>query len=137
MILPTLISSVITALTIAIHYEVLANLGRFHFPIPPRLAVVAGVFVIFLAHVIEIWLFALGLYLLSENHDLGTLEGAFDGSIRDYLYFSTVTYTTLGYGDIRPTGALRTICAFEALTGLLMMAWSAGYTVYKIQRRWE
>ncbi|UUX49242.1 potassium channel family protein [Nisaea acidiphila] len=137
MLLPTIISSTITALTIAIHYEVLANLGRIHIRIPPRLGVVAGVFLIFLAHVLEIWLFALGLYLLSEFHELGTLEGAFNGSISDYLYFSTVTYTTLGYGDIRPTGALRTICAFEALTGLLMMAWSAAYTVYKIQRRWE
>ncbi|WP_420405817.1 ion channel [Nisaea sp.] len=136
MILPTIISSVITALTIAIHYEVLVNLGRLRLPIPSRLRVIAGVFAIFLAHVAEIWLFALGLFLTSEVVGLGTLNGAFDGSARDYLYFSTVTYTSLGYGDITPTGALRTICAFEALTGLLMMAWSAAFTVFHIQRRW-
>ena len=67
----------------------------------------------------------------------GSLSGAFDGSARDYLYISLVNYTTLGYGEIAPTGHLRTICGFEALTGLLMMAWSAAFTVFRLTDRWK
>ena len=65
------------------------------------------------------------------------LEGEFNESIRDYLYMSVVSYTSLGYGDIWPTGHLRTICGFEALTGILMMAWSAAYTVSRLQELWH
>lgn len=130
------ISSVITALTITIHFEVLVFLGRLRAPISPRFAVIAGVFLIFVAHVVEIWLFAGGLYLVNSMDGLGSLEGEFKGTVQDYLYFSTVTYTTLGYGDVIPTGQLRTICGFEAVTGLLMMAWSAAFTVFHIQNRW-
>ena len=49
---------------------------------------------------------------------------------------SVVTYASVGYGDIRPTGFIRTMCGFEALTGILMMAWSAAYTVSRLQELW-
>lgn len=35
----------------------------------------------------------------------------------EYLYFSMVTFTTLGYGDIQPTGELRIIAATQAVLG--------------------
>jgi Ion channel len=38
------------------------------------------------------------------------------------LYFSIVTWTTLGYGDFRPTDDLRLISAAEAILGYLSMA---------------
>lgn len=39
------------------------------------------------------------------------------------LYFSTVTFATLGYGDIQPVGAVaRVIAGVEALTGQLLVA---------------
>ena len=38
------------------------------------------------------------------------------------LYFSTVTFTTLGYGDYRPEGRLRYVAASEAVTGAIMIA---------------
>ena len=57
------------------------------------------------------------------------LIGIFDvskqgsGSIWDCLYFSVVTFTTLGYGDVRPlVGAGRIIAAIEAFTGVILMA---------------
>ena len=44
-------------------------------------------------------------------------KGHIDGS----LYFSIVTFTTLGYGDIYQLGWLRLVSAFEALLGALGM----------------
>jgi hypothetical protein len=39
----------------------------------------------------------------------------------DYLYFSIVTFTTLGYGDFRPTPSARPFAALEALVGYVML----------------
>jgi hypothetical protein len=41
------------------------------------------------------------------------------GDILTSFYFSVVTFTTLGYGDIAPTGYMRLVCAAEALLGAL------------------
>ena len=38
------------------------------------------------------------------------------------LYFSVVTFTTLGYGDITPIGPSRLIAALEAFTGSFTIA---------------
>ncbi|MFY0646602.1 MAG: two pore domain potassium channel family protein [Sulfitobacter geojensis] len=38
----------------------------------------------------------------------------------DYVYFSAVTFTTLGYGDITPSGASRIVALVEALLGYLV-----------------
>lgn len=38
------------------------------------------------------------------------------------LYFSVVTWTTLGYGDITPTGYAKLVASIEALFGYVMMA---------------
>ena len=39
----------------------------------------------------------------------------------DYIYFSVVTFTTLGYGDITPTGLARTISILQAIAGFLFV----------------
>lgn len=39
-----------------------------------------------------------------------------------YLYFSIVTFTTLGFGDVSATGNLALLSAGQALSGALMMA---------------
>ena len=43
------------------------------------------------------------------------------------LYFSAVTYTTTGYGDLVLSKEWRLVGAVEALTGILMCGWSAGF----------
>ncbi len=134
-----MLTAVITALTILIHYEALRVLHWWHgVPVGGmRLKVVSGVFLLFAAHSLEIWLFAAGIYLAKNVLELGSLTGAFTETWRDYLYISVVTYASVGYGDIRPTGFIRTICGFEALTGIMMMAWSAAYTVFRLQDMWR
>ena len=43
------------------------------------------------------------------------------------LYFSAVTYTTTGYGDIVLPQGWRLVGGIEALTGILMCGWSTGF----------
>jgi hypothetical protein len=43
------------------------------------------------------------------------------------LYFSAVTYTTTGYGDVVLPEAWRLAGSVEALTGILMCGWSAAF----------
>ena len=43
------------------------------------------------------------------------------------LYFSAVTYTTTGYGDLVLPPDWRLVGAVEALTGILMCGWSTGF----------
>jgi hypothetical protein len=43
------------------------------------------------------------------------------------IYFSAVTYTTTGYGDLVLPEQWRLVGAVEALTGILMCGWSTGF----------
>ena len=50
-----------------------------------------------------------------------------DGTILRYdfgnaLYFSVVTFTSLGYGDIRPTGIAKMFAGIEALLGIFLIS---------------
>lgn len=40
---------------------------------------------------------------------------------RDTFYFDIITFTTIGYGDIHPTGWLKLIAGFEGLMGVILM----------------
>ena len=50
------------------------------------------------------------------------------------LYFSAVTYTTTGYGDLVLPQAWRLVGAIEALTGILMCGWSTGFFFAVVSR---
>ncbi len=43
-------------------------------------------------------------------------------------YFSATTYATIGYGDVTPPTNWRLLTSIEGLVGILMCAWSAGFT---------
>ena len=139
MLAATAITVLISAIVILVHFETMAWLTKAAQTtrLPTRLSLLLGVFTLFAAHSLEVWIFAGCLYFAREVAGIGDLAGPFDGSARDYLYISLVNYTTLGYGEIVPTGHLRTISGFEALIGLLMMAWSAAFTVFRLTDRWR
>jgi hypothetical protein len=65
------------------------------------------------------------------NADLIALNSA---SIKEFgfwdsLYFSTTTYTTLGYGDLSPLSGLRVLTSIEAFLGVINMGFLiAGYS---------
>lgn len=59
------------------------------------------------------------------------------GAMRDLqsaLYFSAVTYTTTGYGDLVLPQDWRLVGAVEALTGILMCGWSTGFFFAVVSR---
>ncbi|WP_373389389.1 ion channel [Pseudomonas alcaligenes] len=56
------------------------------------------------------------------------------GDLLDCLYYSVVTFTTLGYGDITPHGLARPIAAFEAFAGSFTMALFVVVFVKKMTR---
>lgn len=66
----------------------------------------------------EIWLYALAYLAVGA---LGDLEAA--------LYFSTTSFTTLGYGDVVLDQRWRLLGAIEGANGLLLFGWSTAFLI--------
>lgn len=73
---------------------------------------------LFALHTLEIWLHAAAYLLVGAA-----------ANFEEALYFSTVTYTTLGYGDIVLAQTWRIFGAIEGATGLMMIGWSTAFLV--------
>ena len=129
----------IVVLAVLLHYEASAVLSRFvaitRIGQRPRMLVL--IFGLLLAHVAEIWLFALGAWGLLGVAGTGGLAGPHAVGLLDLVYVSATTFTTLGYGDFVPVGHLRFLFGLEALTGLVLITWSASLTFLEMQRHWE
>ncbi|HEU0117667.1 MAG TPA: potassium channel family protein [Alphaproteobacteria bacterium] len=135
-------ATLLVAFTIAIHFESMRLVSDSILPwalkwAPDRRAIVIMLLALMLAHIVEIWLYALTMMIMAHFPDMGRLEGDFDGRLTSYLYFSASNYTSVGYGDIHPKGFMRSISVSEALTGLLMIAWSASMTYLKMEQIWN
>ena len=130
-------NALIVALAVIVHYEALYRLSKWLplLPVKKHVSIVFGVFGAMLAHVFEIWLFALAYYAIHHN-GWGQLQGNFNGSLLDSVYFSFTTYTTLGFGDIEPLGDIRFLVGIESLTGLVLITWTASFLFYEMQRYW-
>ncbi len=70
------------------------------------------------SHTIQIWMFAFSVMAMQALPDFETA-----------IYFSLVTYTTLGYGDVTLGDAHRIFGAFGAVTGLLAFGLSTAFLV--------
>ena len=81
---------------------------------------------IIILHLIEIALWAL---LYAWRGAMPDLHAAF--------YFSAVTYTTTGYGDLVLPEAWRLVGGIEALTGILMCGWSTGFFFAVVNRMYR
>ena len=131
----------LVVLTILVHYEILRITSNAlpRLAIRPRQRIIVVILVAFLAHIIEIWLYAGAYYALHQAGlgSFGSLGGTFGGRIVEYVYFSAVSYTSLGLGDVWPTGVLRLITGLEALNGLILIAWSASFTYLSMEKFWE
>ncbi len=89
------------------------------------------------AHIVEIVLFELAYVLLAANPEYGVIAGERELAATDYFYFSAATYTTTGYGDLVPTGNLRVLATIEALTGMIMITWTASFAFLVMQQYWR
>jgi hypothetical protein len=98
---------------------------------------VLGVCGALLAHAVEVWIFAVAYYVMHRMPGWGELQGNFNGSLMDSVYFSFTTFTTLGFGDIQPIGHLRYLTGIESLTGLVLITWTASFLFVEMQRYWD
>lgn len=82
-----------------------------------------GFALIVFAHTVQVWIWAVFFIGFGAFSDLATA-----------LYFSLVTYTTLGYGDFVLDPDIRIFAAFAAVTGLLTFGLSTAFLVGLIGR---
>ena len=80
-------------------------------------------------HMMETLAWAITFYLLPETPNLMTFEEA--------VYFSLVTFTTLGYGDIVLDEKWRILSGMAALNGILLVGWSTALLFTVVQRTWR
>ncbi len=74
------------------------------------------VFVLITIHGIEIWAYAV-LYMV-----IGAVPG-----LEDALYYSTISYSTVGYDDSIMAGEWRLLGAFESIAGMILLGWSTAF----------
>ena len=124
---------------IGVHYETLRQLNQrmpdWTLSKHPRILVM--MLCILAVHILEIWMFGGGIYLLLQSPDLGQLVGEEAVRMLDAVYASATTYSTLGYGDLVPKGPIRFLFGTEALVGFLMITWSASFAYLAMQRYWR
>ncbi|PYB73308.1 MULTISPECIES: potassium channel family protein [Rhizobium] len=77
--------------------------------------VVIGVFAVLTT---EVWLWAASFTLIGVVDDFETA-----------LYFSTITFSTVGYGDVVPHPEWRMLAALEGVNGFLLIGWSTAYLI--------
>ena len=126
---PLAVATGMIVLTVVIHMIGLIVLmamlqSRSHNLKPMQNALRQGVFIVLVVlglvviHAVEIWLYALVYLALGALH---TLESA--------LYFSTSTFTTVGYGDVVLDERWRMVAALEGFNGFLLIGWSTAFLV--------
>ena len=74
------------------------------------------VLAIFTLHGLEIWSFAV-LYIV-----IGAIP-----DMESALYFSTISYSTVGYSDVHITQDWRLLGAFESILGMVLIGWSTAF----------
>ncbi len=140
MIPAVILSLVLSSASALIHFECLKLLSDF-LPratlIETRAKVLAALSGAMVSHLLQIVLFATAYHLLRDSFGLGGFSGHFKDAFSSFFYFSIETYTSLGIGDIYPSGSLRLVTGIEALIGLLMIGWTASYTYIEMRRYWE
>ncbi|BCW88999.1 hypothetical protein sos41_21540 [Alphaproteobacteria bacterium SO-S41] len=123
------LSSVLIIFCVAVHFfglTILAHILRGRAGhLRPRntlpgqgLVIVVIVLGLFFIHSVEIWAYALVYHAIGAMPDF---EAA--------LYFSTVTFTTVGYGDVTLGTDWRMFGAIEAAAGMLLFGWSAAFLI--------
>ena len=139
MLILVLTALAVIAMTIIVHglgtSWWLHRVGRRHPGASHRLTVPgkAGVVIqtvlfMIVLHFAEILLWATA-YMLVAAEEFESVEAA--------IYFSGVTFTTLGYGDITLSSNWRLLSGFEAIGGIVLIGWTTAFIYAVLQRMWE
>lgn len=92
------------------------------------LIIIQSAILMIVLHFIEILLWA-SAYLLLAKEELPSIEAA--------VYFSAVTFTTLGYGDITLSSEWRLLSGFEAIGGIVLIGWTTAFLFAVLQKTWS
>ena len=137
MLIGATVTAVLVILAVGVHYEMLSLIsnGARRMRVGHRIRVALAVLAALGAHFVEVILFAIGWeILLSAGIAQLSIE---EPSFVEVLYFSASTYTSLGYGDIVPIGSSGLLAGSEALTGLVLIAWTASFTYFEMRAFWD
>lgn len=130
---------VTVALAVLAHYEGLgwmaSRLSTLH--ARRRRKVLFGVYGVLTLHVMEIWLFGGALWALLLVPSNGAITGMQQAPFFDAVYLSAITFTTVGFGDLAPVGPIRFLAGTEALTGFILITWSASFLFLEMQQFWR
>jgi len=142
MLMATVAGLILALVTILVHYEVL-RLTWVHLrdlPLHPRFRIVVVVVVAFLSHTVHVWIYGFAYWFLHRSFGMGGIRHGLTGEqaleLMEYIYFSSVTYTSLGFGDFIPAGHFRMLVGMEGLNGLILIAWTASFTYLAMQEYW-
>ena len=113
----------ITALARALRIESSLTEEHHHFSMKRAAGILIVVLALFTLHGVEIWLYA-ALYLVIGA--IQTLEAA--------VYFSTITYASIGFGDAEMARGWRLVGAIEGINGVLLLGWSTAFFVTVVAR---
>ena len=123
-------------LAVGLHYGA-AGAGLERGPDPARLgARRRGVAVVLalVAHIVEVVAFGIGWLVLIRA---GVVELSIPSpTLAEVIYFSGSVYTSLGFGDIVPVSSGRFLVVPDAVTGLVLIAWTASFTFYQMREHW-
>ena len=122
-----IIGVVLICITVIIHAVVLdrlivfidkySNSARLRFgrgwKAPMLILAVLGTFA---AHIVQIWVWAVFYMQIGEFSDM-----------ESSLYFSTSTFTTVGFGDIVLDKSWRLVSSFQSANGFILFGWSTAF----------
>ena len=137
--MPLVISLIISFAIAFLHYESLGFLTQkiTQAKQVKKARVLLTMFVITLTHLLSVFIYSLVYYSMDNHFGMGTLAGQETLNLYDYIYYSLIVYTSLGFGDIYPVGGLRILSGLETLNGLILIAWSASYTYLVMSKYWR
>ena len=123
------LGTMLIGLTVVVHTIGLIVLSRmmvhavahwpiFHHAVGRTLTLVPAVLGLLFIHTVEVWAWALAFVTVGVTTVFA-----------DALYLSTVTFSTVGYGDIVPPERWQLLCGLEGINGFLLIGWSTAYLV--------
>ncbi len=138
-LLVVLATAATVGLVVLVHYEGLAGLSAWlaHGQTHRRRKVLLGVYGVILLHVVEIWLFGCAIWMLLQFSETGAILGDSQAPFLDAIYLSAVTFSTVGFGDLAPDGPIRFLSGTEALTGFILITWSASFLYLEMEQFWR
>ncbi len=123
-----LLGTIVVSLTVVVHTFGLIGVANImnrvagHHPIhefrSKVISMVVLVHGLLAVHSVEIWMWA-AVYALTDAVN----------NFADAIYFSAITFSTLGYGDAILEDKWRLLAGMEGLSGFVLIGWSTAYLV--------